>query len=101
LERIFTLKCWDNVNELVYQKILWLGLLKINIDEDFDLALETSILKQSWVPKHHNLLGINHISKDPRFLDNTKMCYRCKSHNFFKVCIKERNVKHEEKKAFV
>jgi len=31
----------------------------MNIDEHFSLALETSILKQFWVSKHHIIFGIN------------------------------------------
>jgi len=34
---------------------------KISIDEDFDLALETSILKQLWASKHEGILEVNYI----------------------------------------
>jgi len=35
---MFTLKFGDDILEQVYQKILWLDLLKINVHEDFSLV---------------------------------------------------------------
>jgi len=54
---MFILKFWDNVLEQVNQKILQLDLLKNKYDEDFDLSLGTSILKQFWASKYIGPFG--------------------------------------------
>jgi len=46
-----------------------LNFLKIYIDEDFSLTLETSILKQFWSSKHENDLDVNVLYSIPSVLE--------------------------------
>jgi len=56
---VFTLKFKDIMLDQINQRILWLDLLKISINEDFDLASGISILKQFWASKHKRIPGVN------------------------------------------